>query len=61
MFKFKFKRNIKKSNNEQKKVSQSDIKEAFNNSKDSYTVTQSLINKFYDEKSRLLKLKKRGI
>ena len=52
---------LKKAIMNRKKVSQSDIKEAFNNSKDSYTVTQSLINKFYDEKSRLLKLKKRGI
>ena len=44
-----------------KKVSQSDIKEAFNTLKNTFTVTQSLLNKFYDEKSRLLTLKRGGI
>ena len=52
---------LKKAIINRKKVSQSDIKEAFNNSKNNDTITQSLINKFYDEKSRLLKLKKGGI
>ncbi|OLA94407.1 MAG: hypothetical protein BHW64_03965 [Candidatus Melainabacteria bacterium LEY3_CP_29_8] len=52
---------LKKAIKERKKVSQSDIKEAFNTLKNNFTVTQSLLNKFYDEKSRLLTLKRGGI
>ena len=43
------------------KLTQSDIKEAFKTLKNTFTVTQSLLNKFYDEKSRLLTLKRGGI
>lgn len=44
-----------------KKVSQSDIKEAFNTLKNTYKVTQDLLNSFYSDKAKLLTLKRGGI
>ncbi len=51
---------LKKVIKNRKKVSQSDIKEAFNTLKNTYKVTQDLLNSFYSDKAKLLTLK-RGV
>ena len=52
---------LKKVIKDRKKVSQSDIKEAFNTLKNTYKVTQDLLNSFYRDKAKLLTLKRGGI
>lgn len=52
---------LKKVIKNRKKVSQSDIKEAFNTLKNTYKVTQDLLNSFYSDKAKLLTLKRGGI